>query len=107
MLPGQVIEGGTSSGITVTLKQKRTGWLAGSIVWQQTPVIPGRKTLPDGGEQLTGTELLLQPFVAVTVDFTTALVRAPHRIVVSGGDRISVAAQITVTLKLHLVSVPE
>ena len=107
MFPGQVIVGGITSGSTVTLKQHRTGWFAGSIVWQQTGVIPGRNTLPDGGEQLTGTELVVQRLVALTVKFTTAPVRAAHRIVRSGGQMISLPLQITVTLKLHLFSLPE
>src|SRR5437660_5409620 len=107
MFPGQVIVGGTVSGITVTLKQQRTGWLAGSMVWQQTPVVPGGKTLPDGGLQLTGTGLLLQRFVAMTLKFTTAPVGAAHRIVISGGQMISMPGQLTVTLKLHLFSLPE
>src|SRR2546423_15510327 len=107
MLPGQLIEGGVVSGSTVTLKQQRTGWFAGSIVWQQTPVIPGRNTLPEGGWQLTGTELVVQWFVPMAVKFTTAPVRATHRTVMSGGQRISVQPQITVTLKLHLFWLPE
>ena len=106
MLPGQVIEGGTSSGSTVTLKQQVAGAAELSSARQQTVVVPGRKTLPEGGEQLTGTELVVQRLVAMAVKFTTAPVRAAQRTVISGGQRISVPPQITVTLKLHLFSLP-
>jgi len=62
MFDGQIILGGISSGTTVILKQQMGAGAPKNP--QQTVVVPGKKTLPEGGLHLTGWE---QPFVPLTV----------------------------------------
>ena len=64
MLLGQVMLGGISSMRTLTLKQQALLVLFASR--QQTDVVPGGNTLPDGGLQITetaGSQLFVTPTV--------------------------------------------
>src|SRR6266481_2910476 len=104
-LVGHWIDGGTSSGVTFTLKQQ-PGPVAPAE--QQTVVVPGRKTLPEGGLQVTDGAVGEQLLVTVTVNVTTTPVGEAQVTKMSGGQVIcGLLLQMTVTLKTQRLLLPE
>src|SRR4051812_15578744 len=98
------MEGGTSSGVTLTLKQQ-PGPAAPAV--QQTVVVPGRKTLPEAGLHVTDGAVGEQLFVTVTVKVTTTPVGEAQLTKISGGQMIcGLLLQITVTLKEQRLLLP-
>ena len=104
MLLGQVMLGGISSMRTLTLKQQALLVLFASR--QQTDVVPGGNTLPDGGLQ-TGVKMPEQVSPAVTVKLTAV----PERLVVNTVMLVEQAiiggvVSLTTTVRKFVVELP-